>query len=518
MQRRIDRSRDPRVPGQLASPAAGLFLALLGGLVMVCGAVPASAADRDVEGRKAVAQGRELFEREWLPGDSRSHGGDGLGPVYNDSSCVACHNQGGAGGGGSNSKNVDIITAFPNGQALVDGFVVVNQQRPGFLAKALGSLVGIGTSKSAEPAGQQPANAGAAKPRRPGVDRTELIKKHPGFKTSRSVVLHHFGTPDGYEAWRQSLVGIGDMAGAFSGPMLEILRVQNSANFENVQTQATIGPFSIVRSQRNPTALYGAGLIDAIPDRVIEAAAKTKHFSFPEIAGRISRLKDKRIGRFGWKAQTPSLGDFVLTACAVELGLEVPGHHQGGSPQKPEEHAKGLDLTAGECSALVAYVRDIPRPTARKVANEQEASEIAAGRALSTRAGCATCHTPKLGDVEGLYTDLLLHDMGPQLGDVGQYGVFDPSSSDDEIVDETGPIADASALQPVPAAALSRNPFELDRPQAVPSPTSSAISPFEPTVSDGVAVVTQDGAINSVQAPRCRRLPLRSIPDRSRKT
>jgi CxxC motif-containing protein (DUF1111 family) len=473
---------------------------MLGGVVMACGGAPASAADRDVEGRKAVGQGRELFEREWLPGDARTHGGDGLGPVYNDTSCVACHNLGGAGGGGSNSKNVDIITAFPNGQAFVDATVVVDQQRPGFLVKALGSLVGIGPSKAPQPAQNQPANTAAAKPSRRGVDRTELIKKHPGFKTSRSVVLHHFGTPDGYEAWRQSLLGIGEMAGGLSGPMAEMVRIQNAANFENVQAQATIGPFNIVHSQRNPTALYGAGLIDAIPDRVIEAAAKTKHFSFPEIAGRISRLKDKRIGRFGWKAQTPSLEDFVLTACAVELGLEVPGHRQGGSPQKPGEHAKGLDLTGGECNALVAFVRDIPRPTARKAANEQEAKEITAGRALFTKAGCATCHTPKLGDVEGLYSDLLVHDMGPQLGDTGQYGVFDPSSSDDEIVDETGPIADASAVQPAPAATISRNPFEPDPPQAVPAPASSAILPFEPAVTDGVTVVAQDGPINFVQS------------------
>ena len=54
--------------------------------------------------------GRELFLREWMPDDSRSHGGDGLGPVFNDSSCVACHNLGGVGGGGPNGKNVDILS------------------------------------------------------------------------------------------------------------------------------------------------------------------------------------------------------------------------------------------------------------------------------------------------------------------------------------------------------------------------------------------------------------------------
>ena len=39
------------------------------------------------------------------------------------------------------------------------------------------------------------------------------------------------------------------------------------------------------------------------------------------------------------------------------------------------------------------------------------------GRALFSQVGCDTCHTPTLGDVQGVYSDLLLHDMGPFLSD-----------------------------------------------------------------------------------------------------
>ena len=81
---------------------------------------------------------------------------------------------------------------------------------------------------------------------------------------------------------------------------------------------------------------------------------------------------------------------------------------------------------------------DLPRPAERKPESEREANEIQAGRGLFTKVGCATCHAPKLGKVEDMYSDLLLHDLGPALGDVGQYGVFDPSSSEDEIVDDPG--------------------------------------------------------------------------------
>ena len=54
------------------------------------------------------------------------------------------------------------------------------------------------------------------------------------------------------------------------------------------------------------------------------ATEQGRQSGFPEIQGRACRLKDGRIGRFGWKGQMASLDDFVLNACAVELGLEVP--------------------------------------------------------------------------------------------------------------------------------------------------------------------------------------------------
>jgi CxxC motif-containing protein (DUF1111 family) len=455
MMRRIETSRD-RCVRERRSVLRGfaLWVGCLGGTVTLAAGAFAWAADREPQDRKAVAQGRELFEREWIPGDARSHGGDGLGPVYNDSSCVACHNLGGTGGGGASSKNVDIISASPNGQLPpVSSFDSGNGNKPTFLGKALGSLIGMSSPSETRPKGTTPAaplptakpastRSGAAK-----IDTSPLVKKHPGFKTSRSVVLHRFGTGDEYESWRQSLLGLENFAPRGRSAQMEMLRTQNSVSFDNVQMQMpnNVGQFALVRSQRNPTALFGTGLIDAIPEAAIEAGARAKHPGFPEIAGRVSRLKDKRLGRFGWKAQTASLPDFVLTACAVELGLEVPAHHQGGSPQKPEDRATGLDLTTDECNALVSYVRDLPKPAERKPATDQESTEIAAGRQLFAAMGCATCHTPKLGEVDGLYSDLLVHDMGAPLGDTGQYGVFDPSSSDEEVVDDPGPIANGAA-------------------------------------------------------------------------
>ena len=50
--------------------------------------------------REQLKLGLDLFTHEWQPSDPLCHGGDGLGPVYNETSCVACHGQGGVGGVG----------------------------------------------------------------------------------------------------------------------------------------------------------------------------------------------------------------------------------------------------------------------------------------------------------------------------------------------------------------------------------------------------------------------------------
>lgn len=61
-----------------------------------------------------AAEGRQLFVHEWTVDDPLSNGGDGLGPVFNANSCVACHSQGGVGGAGDNTHNVSAYETLPN--------------------------------------------------------------------------------------------------------------------------------------------------------------------------------------------------------------------------------------------------------------------------------------------------------------------------------------------------------------------------------------------------------------------
>lgn len=310
-----------------------------------------------------VVDGREIFNREWVPKDPRCEG-DGLGPMYNDTSCVGCHNLGGVGGGGAGGKNVDILSP----------------RRDMIQRKATKT-----------------------------PPRHSLAELHPGFRRQSSVVLHRFSTDPSYELWRSARLSLTEVP-------------KSSADIVGVpdgRRQATL-----MRSQRNPTALFGAGLIDTIPDDVLKDAAKTSHKEFSEVKGRVCRMADGRIGRFGWKAQTASLKEFTLTACAVELGLEVPDHPQGGHPLQPDYLAPGLDLTESECQALVAFIAGLPRPVETSSHDHDYKTYILGGRTQFLRIGCAECHRPSLGGVEGIYSDLLLHDMSESMGDVGSYGVF----------------------------------------------------------------------------------------------
>jgi CxxC motif-containing protein (DUF1111 family) len=76
--------------------------------------------------------GLALFEHEWQPHDPIASG-DGLGPVFNARSCVACHFQGGVGGGGGNDRNVRAFEAMPTGpdqgvrSGLIHAFAVENR-------------------------------------------------------------------------------------------------------------------------------------------------------------------------------------------------------------------------------------------------------------------------------------------------------------------------------------------------------------------------------------------------------
>jgi CxxC motif-containing protein (DUF1111 family) len=448
-------------------------------LVVTIGLVLASPAVCFAEDKKPAKDlltlGRELFLREWVANDSRSHGGDGLGPVFNDSSCVACHNLGGTGGAGPANKNVDIVSAFRSPQ---ERQAAAQQSSSVGLHDVLGALVG------SRRLSRKMADASAAKTadKDQKQDLEKLAMLHPGFRTSRSVVLHRFGTKVDYDEWRIDLFGNDaqpnsdaefEVTRASDQPTAQVTTRRKSPEMSPRRTKEQLielerqkvasgadrgfrsipglggsnsvqkGNFALLTSQRNTTALFGVGLIDSIPDKAIEAAAAQKHVGFPKVQGRVARLSDGKIGRFGWKSQKASLYEFAMTACAVELGLNVPDHVQAGLAYDPDYKAPGFDMDKRECDGLVTFLKKIPAPIELKQVTPAEAKYAHGGRELFSSVGCAACHAPKLGEVAGIYSDLLLHDMGPELGDTGSYGAFVPGSATDDVSE---PIPELTAM------------------------------------------------------------------------
>ncbi len=296
------------------------------GLVAMLGSL-ALAGDRRHRSQalipRDVFEGKELFEKSWEPGEPSPAGGDGLGPLYNETSCVGCHHLGGTGGGGGDERNVVMLTAIASPDVAVQGETVFQ-------------------------------------------GRLEVL--HPGFQNHASIVLHrHATSPE---------------ADQRLGKIASFTAVQNREQF-----------FTLRQGRRNTPALFGAGLVDAISDTVLRQAEKQSFPNFPEIHGRVSELPDGRLGRFGWKAQIASLGDFVRAACSNELGLEVPGHHQVSlAPAGALDTATPmLDMDEAQCKLLTGFVARLAPPL-RWVPGNGRLSPW--GYMVFESIGCATCHAP----------------------------------------------------------------------------------------------------------------------------
>ena len=277
------------------------------------------------------------------------------------------------------------------------------------------------------------------------AETADLVKVHPGFRDATSAVLHRFGVDAAYNGWHSALLSRcrtgARVRPPSGGPSRDkVLRAlfhnqepddrlllserggpwkgRKWSSSREVENGLGVNRVAFRLTTRNSPSLFGAGLIDGVSESELEQEARDQP---TETRGQVHRLKDGRLGRFGWKVQVARLEDFVLTACANELGLEVPRHHQAASPLAPDAKARGLDLTAEECAALVDYVRSLAPPVSPAPRDAQEAAAVAAGRELFHSAGCASCHTANLGSIRGIYSDLLLHDMGAELSDSGSY-------------------------------------------------------------------------------------------------
>ncbi len=192
---------------------------------------------------------------------------------------------------------------------------------------------------------------------------------------------------------------------------------------------APLGP-GVRTSIRQSMGLVGRAAFDTISDDEILRRADPDDANGDGISGR-AHIVPGGIGRFGWKATQISLTDQIAHAFAIDLGLSSPLRpipygdctpRQSRCWQARTGESKAFEgrEISGQMIALVAtYLASLQAP----VPPTNPAAD-----ALFTQSGCASCHVPALTSKAGTrvpaYTDLLLHDMGPELNDgVGEPGV-----------------------------------------------------------------------------------------------
>lgn len=321
--------------------------------------------------------GNALFNRNWVTAPSSTTGSDGLGPLFNAASCSGCHFKDGRG-----RPPLDAGEAFES--------ILVRVSVPG--ADPIAGTV-------AEPSYGRQLGDRAIRDVAPEARLRLDYEERPGTYTD--------GEPYSLRA-----------------PTLVI-------------DQLAYGPLApdVLTSVRVAPAMFGLGLLEAIDATTLLARADPDDADGDGISGRPNEVWDVRLGmavlgRFGWKANAPTLEQQGAGAFLGDIGITSPLF-------------TSQDCTAVETACLAApdggepeidqlkldfvtfYVTLLAVPARRAVDDAQ----VRHGEALFAAAGCGSCHLPTVttGELPGFpavshqtihpYTDLLLHDMGPDLAD-----------------------------------------------------------------------------------------------------
>ncbi|HEU0033096.1 MAG TPA: di-heme oxidoredictase family protein [Kofleriaceae bacterium] len=328
------------------------------------------------ERRDRFFVGNSMFNRGWVTAPSSTTGQDGLGPTFNANACSACHFKDGRG-------------APPVDDELFLG-LLVRLSIPG-----------------------EDAHGGP------------LAEPSYGGQFNHRAIL-------GVPAEGDSHLAYDDVPGSYGdGTPYTLQRPRYT--FDNL----AFGAFATgtMFSPRTAPAMIGLGLLEAVDEATIVALADDADADGDGISGRVNRVFDPKtqatsLGRFGWKANQPGLEQQNSGAFLGDIGITsslFPGENcppaqaacamavSGGAPEIDAD--KIGDVTYYSTLLAVPARRDFDDPT------------VLRGKTLFAEAGCDGCHVPKLvtGTLDGFpevsnqtirpYTDLLLHDLGPELAD-----------------------------------------------------------------------------------------------------
>lgn len=329
-----------------------------------------AAAAHAAVGDLDIPLGRALFERLWVAAPASTKSADGLGPLFNARSCASCHKNGGPG------RLPEEEGALPAGAQLVLHLTATD---------------GDGVAPHPTLGSQLQTNAIAGH-KAEGAIAMRFVTEHVTLQDGLVVTLRK-----------------------------PIFDVTPGDLLKDVSSSPRLAP-----------TLAGAALLAHIPEAAIRAAADPTDADGDGVSG-IARETNGALGRFGWKAESPTLPAQIASAFSRDLGLSTPLQPtpwgdctqsqtacrtalHGGTSEAPEVSAQMISLIATYLASLP------PTPTAEPdIAGEQ----------IFAASGCTSCHTPKheITDDDGKprtispYTELLLHDMGEALADAGSTAV-----------------------------------------------------------------------------------------------
>ncbi|CAO3359317.1 di-heme oxidoreductase family protein [Azospirillum palustre] len=336
--------------------------------------------------RTAFHAGRSLFQQVWTVGPSEVRPDlDGLGPLFNRQSCIACHAKNGRGEppeGENDSMRSTLVRLSVHGGRAGNGLGAAPQPHPVY--------------------GDQFNPDGI--PGVPGEGRATLV-------WSERIDRLADGTP---VALRRPDLRLGNLG---YGPL---------------------GP-EVMTSVRMAPPLVGLGLLEAVPEADLLALADPDDRDGDGVRGRVNLVWDVArgafaIGRFGLKANQPSLRQQNAGAFDGDLGLTsmlFPQHGCTAAQTACRAAAgegtgnAGPELSDEQLDLVTLYTRALAVP-ARRNADDPL---VRVGEDLFAAIGCAACHIPTLrtgpspalpelaGRTIHPFTDLLLHDLGEGLAD-----------------------------------------------------------------------------------------------------
>ena len=168
-----------------------------------------------------------------------------------------------------------------------------------------------------------------------------------------------------------------------------------------------------VFEQRQTPSILGDGLIETILDSAIlanEDAMDADGDGVLGVACRVSVDGNIEIGRFGWKAQVPTLRDFVNDAMFGELGMTTPDDGRGFGKRADGDNIFDPEISQSEVDDIAFFLSSLPPPARGGSLDPQ----VGIGEMIFGSIGCSKCHIPQLMGDNGpvpLFSDLLLHNV-----------------------------------------------------------------------------------------------------------